>query len=72
MEEGLVAKLRTGLKKLTDCIDQGHPYEQRASPYHPRSNIVEVSCSNCGYTLSSRPPTPDEIQSYENLMKTLG
>lgn len=70
MHEDLVAKLSTGLKKLTDCIDQGHPYEHRASPYHPRSNIIEISCSNCGYPLSSRPPIREEIQAFENLMRT--
>jgi hypothetical protein len=66
----LISKLNTGLQKMTECINQGHPYAQSASPYHPRSNVIQVSCSNCSFPLYERLPTQEERESYENLMRT--
>lgn len=69
----LVTKLETeknssnniNLYEFIMCASKGHPHKEIIKiPYRPGLEDVTVECSNCGW-LYGRPPTEEEIQSYE-------
>lgn len=70
MTNDLTEKAKEWLKKTKDCKDRQHPYPEVASLYSPRSGVVYVSCSNCGFPLYTRGLTQEEKQRYQNLMKS--